>query len=124
KSDGHTLTSQYVNGVMTKLGRANLIMDKSDALAQIDKDYANNPEMAIKVKQAVSQRYQEQSLAALAREKALQAEQEKHADDYTKRILGNNFYSAGPNGQSVSIVQEITNDPYLTHTARANLANM
>src|SRR6185312_5876350 len=124
KSDGHTLTSQYVNGVMTKLGRANLIMDKSDAFAQIDKDYANNPEMAIKVKQAVSQRYQEQSLAALAREKALQAEQEKHADDYTTRILKGNFYTAGQNGQSVSIVQEITNDPYLKASTRANLANM
>lgn len=81
-------TSQYVSQVSAKAAKAGMMMDKATALAQIDRDYGNDPALAQAVRNHVSEQF---SIASIAQQSQIAAQ--KAASDQSLRTYGDRIRS-------------------------------
>lgn len=104
--------SSYVSDVNARLQKSNMLVDKASGLAQIDQDYAGNPQLA----QAVRAHYLEQySIASMAQQSNALAQRESSEqahNQWTTQIL---------KGATPDIIPKIADDPRLTATDKQNL---
>lgn len=114
KQDGNGQTvSGYVQGINSKVMKANLDMGKASAFATVDQQYGDNPQMAQEVKQQITQRYAEVTLAQQAQQIQQQQTSNEARDEYVKQFIGG---QVGPD-----TIAKIGNDPRLQASDRENL---
>jgi hypothetical protein len=113
--------SSYVGDVMHRLGRGDVLHDKATILAQIDRDYAGNPQLGRKVKAEVTQSFAIANTEALA-----QAAQKKDAEEAASDKYGKVILSGQPLTPQVvgTLRQQILADPALGFTRRDRLITL
>jgi hypothetical protein len=104
--------SSYVQDVSARLQKSNMLVDKATGLAQIDQDFAGNPQLAAAVRSHYIEQYSIANMAQQSRA-LVQRDQSEQAHNYwTTQIM---------KGATPDIIPQIANDTRLTSTDKENL---
>lgn len=112
--------SSYVQDVNSRLQKSNILIDKATGLAQIDQDYAANPQLGAAVRQRFLEQYTIASLTQQSQTLAQKAAVDQSKNGYVSEIL-----KATGQGQAVdpSIITRIAQDPTLDAASKEQMGN-
>ncbi|MDB5405405.1 MAG: hypothetical protein JWL84_317 [Rhodospirillales bacterium] len=111
--------SSYVSDVVSKLPagsvRGAALMDKASVLAQVDRDYRDNPQLGNAVRTYVDQQFSIINTAAMAQAAQQKAAQEQAANGYVSSII---------KGQTDGLGSKLADDPTLTSEQKKSISEM